>query len=126
MVFLIKSEAVSEEIDSDIDTAINRMCEILKEDPNYPLQLLGDEGTVYASAFAGHPTMWAGDAFEHAGRQLGVACVRYEENLKFCPKCSKQIPSKKLACPDCAIAASPKAEPRKRVKMDPNLTERLF
>ena len=106
MIFLIKSEYASEEIDSSLDVAIERMCELLKEWPS-AFKLTDEQDTIYATAFPGDRHIWAGDTFKHNGKTFGVACVRYYENMKKCPKCDTVIAARKLACEQCTFAAAP-------------------
>lgn len=118
MIFLIQSEYASEEIDSELDRAIERMCELVKEWP-CAFKLSDEEGRIYATAFAGDRFVWPGDTFERSGKTYGVACIRYFENTKKCPKCGSIIGPKKLGCEQCSFLAAPTnkaGEPRKRAK----------
>ena len=127
MIFLIKSDHASEEIDSTLDAAIERMCELLKEWPG-AFKLTDEDGNTHASAFPGDPYVWAGDIFEHNGKTFGVACVRYFENSMKCSVCGWGINPKKLGCERCAIAKAPEnlaGKQRKRGKIKDVLTENL-
>ena len=118
MVFCIKSQYASEDIESSLDQAVDRMCQLVKEWPG-AFKLTDEEEKVYATAFRGDPFIWAGDVFEENGKRYGVACQRYFENIKTCPECSTQIPTKMLSCPQCAFlkcVSNPAGEPRKKGK----------
>lgn len=79
---------------------------MLKEWPS-AFKLTDQEDTIYATAFPGDCHIWAGDTFENNGKTFGVACVRYYENMKKCPKCDTVIAARKLACEQCTFAAAP-------------------